>query len=163
MRLDMRMLDFLLAVSIFENFIRFAEADLNIALIDMIHAQNIAAGFQVKTAFCRKRLRFNSIGVVQGFPNNVICHIEEDDAGYFWISSFGGISRVRKAELDACANGLTNQVECFTYGRGEGMPTLECSGGLQPSGCRTADGCAPGDRRRAGRAPSRRTPARRST
>jgi len=63
MRLDMRMLDFLRAVSVFEDFIRFAKARIHIAVVDMIHAQDIAPGFQAKSALGRKRLCFDSIGV----------------------------------------------------------------------------------------------------
>jgi two-component sensor histidine kinase len=31
-------------------------------------------------------------------------------------------------------------VNCLSYGKADGMPTLECSGGLQPAGARTTDG-----------------------
>jgi signal transduction histidine kinase/ligand-binding sensor domain-containing protein len=75
-----------------------------------------------------------------GLPNNFICHIEEDDLGCFWISSHNGIFRVAKADLDRCADRELDSVHCLTYGLSDGMPTLLCSGGLQPSGCRTADG-----------------------
>ncbi len=84
--------------------------------------------------------RFAAITKNQGLADNVICHIEEDDHGFFWMSSHGGIIRASKTELEACADGRANRVECLTYGKGEGMPTLECSGGMQPSGCKTADG-----------------------
>jgi signal transduction histidine kinase/streptogramin lyase len=87
-----------------------------------------------------KNGRFAAITKAQGLPDNVICDIEADGRGYFWMSSHAGIIRASKAELNACADGVTNQIDCLTYARGEGMPTLECSGGLQPAGCRTADG-----------------------
>ena len=45
-----------------------------------------------------------------------------------------------EAELNRCADGETNEVHCLTYGINDGMPTIECSEGLQPAGCRTADG-----------------------
>jgi signal transduction histidine kinase/ligand-binding sensor domain-containing protein len=83
---------------------------------------------------------FATITRTNGLVDDVICHIEDDDRGYFWISSHNGIMRVSKAELNACADGHTNWVDCLTYGKGEGLPTLECSGGLQPAGCKTADG-----------------------
>ncbi len=87
-----------------------------------------------------KQGQFAVIGAGQGLPNNVICHIEEDDRGNFWMSSYGGILRINKAELDRCADGDIASVHCEALDRGDGMPTLECSGGLQPSGCKTADG-----------------------
>ena len=43
-----------------------------------------------------------------------------------------------KELLNRCADGLTNSVYCLTYDKGDGLPTLECSGGFQPSGCTTA-------------------------
>jgi signal transduction histidine kinase/ligand-binding sensor domain-containing protein len=76
----------------------------------------------------------------QGLPNNHICDIEEDDLGFFWMSSHDGIIRASKADLDKCADGKTNEIHCLSYGLSDGMPTLECSGGLQPAGCKTADG-----------------------
>jgi ligand-binding sensor domain-containing protein/signal transduction histidine kinase len=84
--------------------------------------------------------RFVRMTQQHGLANNVICHIEEDGEGYFWISSHGGIMRIAKADLNACADGKTNQFNCLTYGEGEGMQTLDCSGGMQPAGCRTDDG-----------------------
>lgn len=83
---------------------------------------------------------FAAITRTNGLVDDVICHIEDDGRGFFWISSHNGITRVSKAELHACADGQTNWVDCLNYGKGEGLPTLECSGGLQPAGCKTADG-----------------------
>jgi signal transduction histidine kinase len=76
----------------------------------------------------------------QGLPNEHICDIEEDGFGFFWMSSHNGIIRASKGDLDRCANGQTNKITCLTYGLGDGMPTLECSGGLQPAGCKSSDG-----------------------
>ena len=84
--------------------------------------------------------RFANVGVDQGLPNNVICHIEDDGRGYFWMSSYGGIFRVSKTELEDCADGKISIVRSLGYGKGDGLPTLECSGGMQPAGCRTVDG-----------------------
>ena len=83
---------------------------------------------------------FAVIGKDQGLPDGVICDIEDDGNGYFWMSSHDGIIRAEKAELNRCANGQIKEVHCLTYGISDGLPTLECSGGLQPAGCRTADG-----------------------
>lgn len=83
---------------------------------------------------------FFMISLTNGLADDEICHIEDDGRGYFWMSSHNGIMRVSKADLNSCADGQTNWVDCLTYGRGEGLPTLECSGGLQPAGCKTDDG-----------------------
>jgi signal transduction histidine kinase/ligand-binding sensor domain-containing protein len=90
---------------------------------------------------CRyKEGRFATIGRAQGLPHGHICTILEDGLGFLWLSSRGGIFRVAKAELDRCADGLTTEVTCLAYGLGDGMPTLACSAGLQPAGCKTPDG-----------------------
>ncbi|HEV2437742.1 MAG TPA: two-component regulator propeller domain-containing protein [Verrucomicrobiae bacterium] len=83
---------------------------------------------------------FAVINRKQGLPNSVIGDIEEDDRGFFWMSSHDGIIRVSAAELNRCADGKTNEIHCQTYGINDGMPTIECSEGLQPAGCKTADG-----------------------
>jgi signal transduction histidine kinase len=44
------------------------------------------------------------------------------------------------SDLNACADGKTNSIYCFTYGKADGLATLECSGGFQPAGCQTSDG-----------------------
>jgi signal transduction histidine kinase/ligand-binding sensor domain-containing protein len=87
-----------------------------------------------------KHGRFAVINASQGLPNDVICDIEDDGRGNFWFSSHGGIFRVSKELLNQCADGVTNSLHCLTYGKGDGLPTLECSGGFQPAGCMTADG-----------------------
>ena len=87
-----------------------------------------------------KHGHFAVINKSHGLPNDVICDIEEDWHGFFWISSQGGIIRVSKAELNLCADGLVKQIYCQSYGMGDGLPTIECTGGLQPAGSKTADG-----------------------
>jgi streptogramin lyase len=90
---------------------------------------------------CRLRDgRFATISKREGLPNNVICHIADDGQGNFWISSYGGIFRVSKEELNRCADGRLKTVNCLVYGKADGLSTLECSGGFQPAGCRTPDG-----------------------
>lgn len=84
--------------------------------------------------------RFSAIGAEQGLPNNFICDIEQDDHGNFWISSHGGIFNLQLAELNQCADGQTQNVHPLVYGTGDGMPTLECSGGFQPASCWTEQG-----------------------
>ena len=87
-----------------------------------------------------KEDRFAVISTGQGLPNDVICDIEDDEHGNFWLSSHGGIFRVGKDDLNRCADGKSASVRCLVYGKGDGLPTLECSGGFQPAGCKTADG-----------------------
>jgi signal transduction histidine kinase/ligand-binding sensor domain-containing protein len=90
---------------------------------------------------CRlKAGHFSLIDRAQGLPNSVIGNIEDDGHGFFWMSSHGGIIRASKAELNNCADGKIRAVRCVAYGINDGMPTIECSTGLQPAGCKTPDG-----------------------
>jgi signal transduction histidine kinase/ligand-binding sensor domain-containing protein len=93
------------------------------------------------SGLCRlKGGKFSVIDRAQGLPNSVIGHIEDDGHGFFWMSSHGGILRASKAELDACADGKIASVNCLAYGVNDGLPTIECSEGVQPAGCKTPDG-----------------------
>jgi signal transduction histidine kinase/ligand-binding sensor domain-containing protein len=83
---------------------------------------------------------FAKITAAEGLPNNFICAIADDQRGNFWISSHDGIFRVSQKALADCAEGRAATVTCLAYGKGEGMPSLECSGGLQPATCTLADG-----------------------
>ncbi len=82
---------------------------------------------------------FSAVTTQQGLPNNEICDIEDDNNGFFWISTGGGIVRVSKESLTDCIEGRVNSLDCRIYGRGDGMPSIGCSGGFQPAGCQTAD------------------------
>jgi signal transduction histidine kinase/ligand-binding sensor domain-containing protein len=87
-----------------------------------------------------KNGRFSALGKAQGLADDVICWMEDDGLGWFWVSSHSGIMRLNKWELNMCADGQQSAVRCFSYGMADGLPTLEFSGGLQPAGCKTADG-----------------------
>ena len=84
--------------------------------------------------------KFSVINREQGLPNGVIGHIEPDGRGFFWMSSYGGILRANESELNRCADGGIAKVQFLTYGVNDGLPTLECSEGMQSGGCRTPDG-----------------------
>jgi signal transduction histidine kinase/ligand-binding sensor domain-containing protein len=83
---------------------------------------------------------FKTIGPEQGLPRNSLSDIQDDGRGRFWISAQGGIIRVSKDELDRCADGTLARVDAVLDGVEDGLPTVECSGGMQPASARTADG-----------------------
>lgn len=87
-----------------------------------------------------KNGQFFRFTVRQGIPANVISQILEDGQGYLWLGTHQGILRVSKAGLNAVAEGLTNRVDCIAFGRLDGLPTLECSDGYQPTCWRARDG-----------------------
>ena len=73
-------------------------------------------------------------------PDDVICSFEEDDQGRLWISTHHGLFRVAKADLHAFADGRQKHVPCIVYGKADGLPALEFSGGVQPPSWRARDG-----------------------
>jgi signal transduction histidine kinase len=73
-------------------------------------------------------------------PDNVICQILPDGAGNFWLGSHQGIFRVARSSLNDFARGEIKSVPVTTFGRSDGLPSLECSGGYQPSAWRGQDG-----------------------
>jgi ligand-binding sensor domain-containing protein/signal transduction histidine kinase len=75
-----------------------------------------------------------------GLADDTISQILEDDADNLWLGSNHGIMRVAKRELHAVADGRKSSLEVFACGRGEGMLSLECSGGFHPAGLKTRDG-----------------------
>jgi signal transduction histidine kinase/streptogramin lyase len=87
-----------------------------------------------------KNGHFTIINWRQGLPNGFICDIEDDGRGFYWMSSHAGVMRANKAELNRCADGALAEIYCRTFGIADGLPTLKCSDGLQPAGCKTVDG-----------------------
>ncbi|MBI3651904.1 MAG: PAS domain S-box protein [Acidobacteria bacterium] len=83
---------------------------------------------------------FTSFTVRQGLFDDLALAIVEDLQGFFWISSNKGLYRVKKIELDAVADGQLTAVRSRSYGKSDGMNTVECNGGVQPSVCKTNDG-----------------------
>lgn len=84
--------------------------------------------------------QFTRFSISEGLPDNVICQILPDDTGHLWLGSHQGILEVAKADLDRFAKGETNAIRVSAFGRSDGLPSLECSGGYQPAACRTRDG-----------------------
>jgi signal transduction histidine kinase/ligand-binding sensor domain-containing protein len=83
---------------------------------------------------------FAAINTSHGLPNGFIVGIQEDGGRNFWLSTQAGIIRVAKNELTGCAEGKTKEVRCVLYGKGDGLPTPECSAGLRPSRGKAPDG-----------------------
>jgi signal transduction histidine kinase/streptogramin lyase len=83
---------------------------------------------------------FTTITTAQGLFENVVSAILEDGDGYFWMSGNRGISRVRRADLDALAEGRRRTVDAIAYGRPDGLDPPETNGGFQPAGWKGPDG-----------------------
>jgi streptogramin lyase len=76
----------------------------------------------------------------EGLPNEHVSQILEDDFGQLWLGTRAGISRVNKRELTNFAKGGNEPINFITYGRSDGLPTIECSGGIQPACWKSRDG-----------------------
>ena len=126
------------------NFRRFNKADgLSSDFIECLYFADDGALWVGTFGGGLNRLKagkFSGVNREQGLPNGVIGHLESDGRGFFWMSSYGGILRASEKDLNRCADGETADVPFVTYGINDGLPTLECSEGLQSAGGKTADG-----------------------
>ncbi|MCP5045970.1 MAG: protein kinase [bacterium] len=84
--------------------------------------------------------RFVTFTKRDGLFNNNIYQILEDKKGYLWMSSNKGIFRVLKADLHALADGKSDRVQSVSYGKADGMRSIECNGGYKSAGFKTKDG-----------------------
>lgn len=75
-----------------------------------------------------------------GLFDNIVSHLIEDRAGYFWTGSNRGISRISRAELNEVADGKREFVTPVTLGRSDGLASVETNGGFQPSAAVLPDG-----------------------
>jgi ligand-binding sensor domain-containing protein/signal transduction histidine kinase len=76
----------------------------------------------------------------QGLINDVICQIFDDHQGHLWLGSHGGVFRVNKEEIERLDGAGNREVQCLSFTTADGLPSMECSGGFQPSGCQSRDG-----------------------
>jgi signal transduction histidine kinase len=56
------------------------------------------------------------------------------------MGSTRGVLRASLRELNAVADGAARALTCVAYGKADGLPTTDCSGGTQPAGWRARDG-----------------------
>jgi ligand-binding sensor domain-containing protein/signal transduction histidine kinase len=76
----------------------------------------------------------------EGLPDNTISQILEDTESRLWLGSSRGIACVSKNELEDLAAGKIPAVYPLVYGRAEGMPSEECTGGFSPAGLKAKSG-----------------------
>lgn len=75
-----------------------------------------------------------------GLINEVVLKILEDEFGFFWISCNKGIYKIRKQDLLDFADHKITLLKPVSYGKADGMETMECNGGVTPAGIKTSDG-----------------------
>jgi ligand-binding sensor domain-containing protein/tRNA A-37 threonylcarbamoyl transferase component Bud32 len=84
--------------------------------------------------------KFSSYSKKDGLFHGDIYSIQEDSNRNFWFSCNKGIFRVAKKDLNDFAEGKTELIRPFAYGKDDGMRTSECNGGFQTCGCKSSDG-----------------------
>ncbi len=88
----------------------------------------------------RRQDRWTVFRPRDGLPDGTAFQILEDAEGRFWMTSDRGIYRVRRADLDAFAEGRIPRIPSVLYGEADGMKGIECSGGNTPGALIARDG-----------------------
>jgi ligand-binding sensor domain-containing protein/signal transduction histidine kinase len=76
----------------------------------------------------------------QGLFSDDVLAILEDDGGYFWLSCLAGISRLRKADLAALDENKIEAVHAVSYGRLDGLISVQFNAVAQPAAWKSRDG-----------------------
>ena len=80
-----------------------------------------------------KSNRFYNITTKQGLHNNKIFNIMLDNKN-LWITSNRGLFKITKKDIDDFIKNKINKIKSYTYDKSQGFKTIECNGGIQPSG-----------------------------
>ena len=84
--------------------------------------------------------RFKSYTSKDGLLSDSVFEVLEDDRGNLWMSCFSGIFRVRKKDFDEIDSGTMQQLRCASYGKADGMSSVQCNGVSKPAGWKGRDG-----------------------
>ncbi len=75
-----------------------------------------------------------------GLPSDSVSQLLDDGLGFLWGGTRQGIFRVNKQALHEVAAGLAKGAAFNLYTRDDGLPSNECSAGLQPAALHASDG-----------------------
>ena len=84
--------------------------------------------------------RFDAITEKQGLPTRSFGCILDDGIGHYWLASNRGIIRARKDDLHAVADGQAERLFLQHYTTSDGLPSVECPTGFQPTAMRDRQG-----------------------
>ena len=87
-----------------------------------------------------KNRQFAKIGTKEGLHDNSVHNVFEDHAGNLWMSSNKGVFYASRKELERLADGTLKTVHCTSFGKSDGLKSIECNGGNQPSAWKGRDG-----------------------
>jgi signal transduction histidine kinase/ligand-binding sensor domain-containing protein len=89
------------------------------------------------------RLRNGQVAAIsegQGLADANICAVQPDGRGSIWFASDHGIFLVSQRELDQVADGTAASVHSVTFGRADGVPSLQANYGYAPGSALATDG-----------------------
>lgn len=78
--------------------------------------------------------------VEHGLPCDSISQLLDDGQGFLWAGTPQGIFRVSKSDLNGVAAGSQTSARFQSFGRNDGLLSIECSAGVQPAALRASDG-----------------------
>jgi len=85
-------------------------------------------------------LRNGRVTRIAGLPIRAVLGILEDGAGFFWLTSNRGVVRVPAKDLRSAAEGNVSRLDCQLFDLSDGLPSVECAGGQQPTCAMDATG-----------------------
>ena len=83
---------------------------------------------------------FRTIRTEHGLLDNSVAQILEDNSGHLWLGTSRGLFRTKREAIHAVLDGAANRLTGRAFGKAEGMPNLECTGGFQPNCLQATDG-----------------------
>jgi signal transduction histidine kinase/ligand-binding sensor domain-containing protein len=84
--------------------------------------------------------RFGVLGPKQGVPIETAYAFLDDGRGRLWIRSSRGLHALPKAQIGEWIGGNRQTIEAASYGRDDGLDSIEYAGGGQPAGWVAGDG-----------------------
>ncbi len=87
-----------------------------------------------------KEDQITSYTTADGLASDDVFEILEDDFGSLWMSCRTGVFTVKKKDLDQFSRGSINSINCRSFGKSDGLVSLECNSVAKPAGCRSQDG-----------------------
>ena len=75
-----------------------------------------------------------------GLGSEYLFQILEDNRGNLWISSYDGVMKINKTELNDFAAGSIKRLNCITFGLADGMKSVLCSARYRNSIIKTSSG-----------------------
>lgn len=86
------------------------------------------------------RGRWSSITPRHGLPTPNITCILEDDSGHWWLGSNRGVVRAAREDVLRVADGTMARLPCQVFNLSDGMASIECTMGMQPSSLKDRQG-----------------------